>query len=1100
MLNKQASIHYSNVPWAVSGSFMVAVWFVAMLWKLQPHPLLLWWLAAETLVLGFRLLTRWRHAPHRHDASADRRFVRQYRLGFVLHGLAWGMATLLPLPQDNTLHLAVLIVVLSGLAASSYTLTSFDLIACIAFGVPEIGLLAFKLLMLGGEINMMLAITTIGALLYLSQTARRANRIVHQYVSLQVTQAAQAEALRSSEELLARTGATAEVGGWELSQYGRTMRLTSQACLIHDLPLGAQPGLGQFIDRYPAEHRASLAQAFEATIAGQAPLDMVLPLFSQQGDRRWVRLIGQHLASPSGTQVVSGVVQDITQAKNIALALAEKHHLLTLLVETTSEGFWFVDGQGLTTDANPAMCRILGCERQELVGRSIFDFVDAENRRIFEREIAQRARGIAGSYEITLRRADGTAVVCINHATPIFNPQGERMGSVGMWSDITPRKQAELQLRSTTEQLQRKTQALQVTLEAISQGIISTDAQGRTLAYNHRALELLDLPTDLMEQVTSFGDLVRFQIQRGDLRPDGSFEDVNGQTHTVPTDPLQAAPLYVRRTRPGYLVEVRTRHLPGGGMVRTYADVTAYLEAQQALHDSERELRALLDAFPGFIAVTDEQLRYTYVNQRFADLMNLPREAVVGRLVQEVLKPDRAREVHAAWAQVQAGKPVTTEAEYPATAFRGQTFIQVTHAMGSGEGHTRGSRYAFALDITDRKVAEQAMEAAKNEAERANRAKSQFLSSMSHELRTPMNAILGFGQLMMSDPMHPLAPAQQARLGEMLRGAQHLLKLINEVLDLAVVETGKLRVDLGPVALAPLVGECLALLRPLAEERQVRLQPAPGDDCRLLVMADRMRLKQVLLNLLGNAIKYNCLQGSVNLDAQLVDGQVTISVHDDGPGLDADQVGRLFDPFERLDATRSGVEGAGLGLALCKGLVAAMHGQIGVASRPGAGSRFWIRLNQATEDAAAAHALPAGLPPPDMGPGGAVGLEPRTVLYVEDNPVNVMLMEAMLARLSQVRLVVATHPVQGLQMAADLLPDLILMDIQLPGMDGFEVLRRLRQYEACQHIPVIAVSANAMPADVERGLRAGFLYYLTKPLDLEPLHAAVLAALNLPAA
>jgi CheY-like chemotaxis protein len=406
-----------------------------------------------------------------------------------------------------------------------------------------------------------------------------------------------------------------------------------------------------------------------------------------------------------------------------------------------------------------------------------------------------------------------------------------------------------------------------------------------------------------------------------------------------------------------------------------------------------------------------------------------------------------------------------------------------------------GSRthYVFGTDITERKLAEEALIAARDEAERANRAKSRFLSQMSHELRTPLNAILGFGQLLRADRLAALLPAQQQQVDEILRGGRHLLRLINDVLDLGRIETGRLPMELEPVSLIDLMQECMGLVEPLARERQVRLDPLPDPTPACQVVADRMRLKQVMLNLLGNAIKYNREGGSVRLSCRHDDTELEFSVHDTGPGLSDGQQRKLFVAFERLGADAAQVEGTGIGLALSRRLVQAMHGDIGVESRNGEGSRFWVRLPLAAPDGSPTQ--PATLPAALAG-AAAPAMAVFDVLYVEDNEVNAMLMQAMLARLPGLRYRHASHPAAGLAMAAQQVPALVLLDIQLPDLDGFEVLRRLRADERTRDVPVIAVSASAMPDDIRAGLEAGFADYLTKPLEIGPLHEAVMRAVR----
>ncbi|OYU66499.1 MAG: hypothetical protein CFE45_43890, partial [Burkholderiales bacterium PBB5] len=268
-------------------------------------------------------------------------------------------------------------------------------------------------------------------------------------------------------------------------------RLTLQACRIHGLPAHAQPHLDSFVSHYPIDHRASLHSAFHRALQEGQPFDLELPLVTPQGERRWVHLIGQAEGAIGRPDRVTGVVQDITRSRQTEHDLAEKHHLLELLIQTTSEGFWFVDGEAVTTDANPAMCKILGYPREQLLGRSIFEFVDEANRAIFAHQIQQRAVGIPGG-------------ACYNHATPIYDTDGRRLGSIGMWSDISDRKRAEQQLLDTSEALRQTSQELQETLDSITQGIAKVTADGRVKVANHRVAELLGLPVDVSNMNTTF--------------------------------------------------------------------------------------------------------------------------------------------------------------------------------------------------------------------------------------------------------------------------------------------------------------------------------------------------------------------------------------------------------------------------------------------------------------------------------------------------------------------------------------------------------------------------------------------------------------------
>jgi PAS domain S-box-containing protein len=515
-------------------------------------------------------------------------------------------------------------------------------------------------------------------------------------------------------------------------------------------------------------------------------------------------------------------------------------------------------------------------------------------------------------------------------------------------------------------------------------------------------------------------------------------------------------------------------------------DVTAEERARQAAREGEAHTRALLDAFPGYISVIDADLVYTYVNERGVELIGRPLNEIVGHAVMDVLGPERHELIQRSIAQVRQGQSVMIERHFPERLGHPRLDLEVRIVPGPTLADGRRSYYLFGIDITARKLAQEALTAAKDDAERANRAKSRFMSMMSHELRTPMNAILGFSQLLMSDVAHPLTSEQRQYAEEILRGGRHLLRLINDVLDLGRIESGRLGMAISAVPLLPLIDECLALMAPLAQERPVQLQLANRELLATQVRADPLRLKQVLLNLLGNAIKYNRADGQVTVQGSLTDDHVEVRVVDTGIGLTIDQRQRLFVAFERLSARGSGVEGTGIGLALSRQLMIAMGGEIGADSVLDVGSTFWIRLPRVRHADDRAAAPTSTNPSPQSMPSGQ-----HRVLYVEDNPVNALLMRAMLARLPDIQLECVEEPQQAIVLARTLQPQLLLLDVELPGIDGLELLRRLRADESMRTIPAIAVSAGAMPGDIRKALDAGFAAYLTKPLELGELLQAV---------
>jgi PAS domain S-box-containing protein len=395
-------------------------------------------------------------------------------------------------------------------------------------------------------------------------------------------------------------------------------------------------------------------------------------------------------------------------------------------------------------------------------------------------------------------------------------------------------------------------------------------------------------------------------------------------------------------------------------------------------------------------------------------------------------------------------------------------------------------------DNSVRKQVESKLNEAIAAAEKANHAKTDFLSGMSHELRTPLNAILGFAQLMETGSPQP-TPSQKRNLDQILKAGWYLLELINEILDLALIESGKVMLSREPVSVVEVMLECRAMIEPQAQKRGIGMT-FPRFDVPRFVTADRTRVKQVLINLLFNAIKYNKPGGAVAVECDLISpDSIRISVRDTGAGMAPDQIAQLFQPFNRLGKEAGAEEGTGIGLVVTKRLVELMGGAIGVESTVGAGSVFWVELSLTTPPHLAAQeaerTAPVRLQTPDRAPL-------RTLLYVEDNPANLELVEQLIARRPDLRMLSAADGNLGIEFARAYLPEVILMDIHLPGISGIEAMKILHADPSTAHIPIIALSANAVPRDIERALEAGFFNYLTKPIKVTQFMDALDAALK----
>ncbi len=713
----------------------------------------------------------------------------------------------------------------------------------------------------------------------------------------------------------------------------------------------------------------------------------------------------------------------------------------------------------------------------------------------FEALVFKASRGIEDIYELTYIRKDGSRFPAVVSVTALRDAQGGIIGYLLIGTDNSARKRAEEALL--------KAGALQSAIfNSANFSSIATDEKGVIQLFNVGAERMLGYAAaEVMNKITpadisdsqeviarakalsaelettitpGFAALV-FKASRG-------IEDIYELT-------------YIRKdgSRFPAVVSVTALRDPQGGIIGYLligTDNTArkQVEAEQKkldqrLRDQQFYTRSLIESNIDALMTTDPLGIITDVNKQMEALTDCTRDELIGAPFKNYFTdPERAE---AAIKLVLSEKKVTNY-ELTAQSRDGKKTVVSYNATTFYDRDRRlQGVFAAARDVTERKRFEQALqetnaalESAKSAAEKANLAKSDFLSSMSHELRSPLNAILGFAQLLETVPPAPTA-AQAESITQILRAGWHLLKLINEVLDLAVVESGKVSLSPEPVSLAEVLSECQAMMEPQAQQRGINMTfPKVAATC--FVQADRTRVKQVLINLLSNAIKYNRPQGKVEvLCAATNPERLRISVQDTGAGLPPEKLAQLFQSFNRLGQEVRGEEGTGIGLVVSKRLVELMGGIIGVESIVGSGSRFWIELLVTTAPALS----PAGGEPALVAPAPVpANARVRTLLYVEDNPANMKLVEKLIAQRSDIRLLGAVNGTLGVELARASLPEVILMDINLPGISGIDAMKILREDPATTHIPIVALSANAMPRDIVRGLEAGFFRYLTKPI------------------
>ena len=537
------------------------------------------------------------------------------------------------------------------------------------------------------------------------------------------------------------------------------------------------------------------------------------------------------------------------------------------------------------------------------------------------------------------------------------------------------------------------------------------------------------------------------------------------------------------------------------------ADGNIQMRRQRALLKAGALQNAILTSANFSIIATDEK--------GIIQLFNVGAERILGYTAAEVVNKINPSDIHDPQEVIARAKELSLELATPiapgfeALAFKASRGIEDIYELTYIRKD--GSRFPAIISVTAlrdeygdiigylligidnsvRKLVEAELNEAMAAAEKANRAKTDFLSGMSHELRTPLNAVLGFAQLMESGSPPPTV-SQKRNLDQILKAGWYLLDLINEVLDLSLIESGKATLSSEPVSLSEVMLECRAMIEPQAHKRGIGLKFARFE-APYFVKADRTRVKQVLINLLFNAIKYNKPNGAVSVEYSLSTADsIRISVRDTGAGLAPEQLAQLFQPFNRLGKEAGAEEGTGIGLVVTKRLVEMMGGAIGVDSTVGVGSVFWIELNLT--------AAPQLAAPEAQGvvhaQAQAADARPRTLLYVEDNPANLELVEQLIARRPDLRLLSAADGDLGIEFARTYQPEVILMDINLPGISGIAALKILRADSSTAHIPVIALSANAVPHDIARALNAGFFNYLTKPIKVDQFMEALDVALK----
>lgn len=733
-----------------------------------------------------------------------------------------------------------------------------------------------------------------------------------------------------------------------------------------------------------------------------------------------------------------------------------------VLIEYGSDVFWRTGPELCLEYVSPNVTRFLGYSPAEMLGRPVTDFVEWEHD--------QQVPATLDEGSVTLRGIavcrDGSRRWFENHVLPMRAGDGSVVGFTGVFHDIDRQVRAERDLADSEHRYRMLAEhASEVVVQGGVDGVIDWVSPSVREALGLDPADVVGRPVvDLIhpddhqavrdaQAVLATGRESHFEARF--LRADGS--------------PLWNSVL----VRPicdeaGTIV----------GRIASWRDIDREHRQREALRESEEHFRLLAINASDVVVQTANDGTVQWLSPSIEDILGYRIDDLLGRHVVELVHPDDIGLVVAAQRAALEGEPARFEARYR-KADGEHTWMSVVGRPLFDDSGTVVGRVASARRVDDERAAAEALARATEAAQAANLAKTQFLSRMSHELRTPLNAVLGFAQLL---GMDDLTDDQRAAVEQILRGGRHLLDLINEVLDIARIESGRVTLSPEPVMAADVVSEALELVRPLASQRDVTIAWEGPRGCERALFVDRQRTIQVLLNLLANAIKYNRDGGRVEVRCSGAGEQCEIAVSDTGIGIAAEDLPKVFEPFERLAAGSSGVEGNGIGLPLSRGLAELMGGGIGVESTPGVGSTFTVALPFATVAAAPALGV-------DVLAGPAVQSDTRRVLYVEDNPANAELMTAILSRRPGVAMEVAPRGDEALASIRSDAPDLVLLDLHLPDTTGEEVLRGLRSDPSTSDVPVVVLTADAAPHVRRRLLALGADAFLSKPVDVARLLA-----------
>ncbi|MDH4184023.1 MAG: PAS domain S-box protein [Nitrospinota bacterium] len=873
-------------------------------------------------------------------------------------------------------------------------------------------------------------------------------------------------AKRQEEESLSKTFSQSLSGGWEWDLQTDQMAWSDRFFeIIGHSPKSLAPSLNSFLRIVHPADRSRVKTAMDRALDKKGQIRVQFRVVASDSLEKNVRMRGEILSGPDGAnERLVGLIQEMTEQMTASETRRQSEQRLAFHVKHTPLGVIEWDLDFNVVEWNPAAEKIFGFSQEEAKGKNAMDLIIPPSAvKHVEKVWAELLRNKGGerSNNENITR-DGRTIICQWYNTPLLDMDGEVTGVASLVQDVTEQENARAVIQESEERYR-----LLVELSPVA---IAAHCGGKLIYVNPACMTMFREP----DPAKFIGkDVLDFVAPECREMVTERIRTMLSENKRVP----RLEQVYVRSDGARITVETVAAPFTYQGkpaVMVAFEDVTERKKADRELKRAKDFLQNLMDAMPNPVYHKDVYGLFTGCNKAFENLLGKTAGQIVGKSVYDLSPKELADKYSAMDQELFRNGGIQSYESRVALANGGyKNVIFYKACFHEPDGRLAGL-VGVILDITDQKNAQSLIMEAKEAAERASRAKSTFLSSISHEVRTPLNSIIGFASLLASDNASKFTETQRDFISRIKSSGEHLLELFDEILELSRIESGKMTLPQREVDLCEVALSAMATASDLAKTNGIRMVgPDLLNGCH--VLGDFSRLTQVLVNLLTNGIKYNKRGGEVALSFKNDGSDVRITVADNGLGVPPDKVDMLFEPFDRLGAEGLNIKGTGIGLTVVKKLVGMMGGRVEVETALGAGSKFHVIMPR-IEKSSPAPSQPTGQAAPQAAAARS------SILVVEDNADNLELMRFLLEKHTDYEILTAAQAPEALEIARSKGPKLILMDIGLPGIDGYEALKLLKSFRETRDIPVFAVSSRALPQEIRQGLEAGFTRYITKPI------------------